>query len=469
MEKSLKDLLTRFNQEHLLDVENENFKKHLAEIDFKLLHTLYNQYLNKEKLVIVPIENLEITPIKSSYSKRDYGREQYDKVYRKGLEKIAEGKVALLLLAGGQGSRLGFDKAKGMFNIGMPSNKSLFEYLCQRFLSVQRLSGNEKSLLLIMTSKENHKETVSYFEEQKYFQINPNNIIFFPQDTIPALTMEGKVILKSKDEIFEAPNGNGGCFIAMKKHKIIEKCLEKGVEYIHVISIDNPLSKTLDPFFIGSTYQEGYSMSAKFVPKREPTEPVGVFLNVNGKPMMMDYGDIPKHLCEERNESQDLIYRASNILNYLISVKTLNNVLLNEDEYNQLISEFHISKKKIPCYNLTKGVEETIDGLKFELFFNSIFQFAEEKGLLLLEVDRSEEFAPVKNSDQAPNDNPRSAKKLISNLFKLWYKNAGGKIIGDNEDFLYEFSFLFSYDGENIKPGENVAKEINSGDYIYLG
>lgn len=507
MESSNDEIIKKLeinNQLHLLEyldlIENEENKNEFIEslnkIDYNLLNKLYTNYFNQNKIsnqLNNPnlIAEKNISPIKSNFSKKNFQKEKIHMLTNQGFQQVYEGKVALLILAGGQGSRLGFDKAKGMYNINMPSNKSLFEYLCSRFLSVQNLSKNiirnnldinefnnqfTPSLLLIMTSLENHEESVNFFTENNFFGINKENIIFFPQDTLPALDLDGKIISKSHSEIFQAPNGNGGCFIAMKKHKIIEQCLERKIDFLHVISIDNPLSIPLDPFYIGVTLSEGQSgnlqMAAKVVPKRDPTEPVGVFLNLNGKPEMMDYGDMPKALTSLRDEENQLVYRGGNILNYLISVKLLNNVLLDEIKYDELISEFHISKKNIPCVKISKDLDkkEIIStsslGVKFELFFNSIFKFATENGLLLLEVEREEEFSPVKNSDDSQNDNPRTCKNMMTNLFSYWYKISGGKIKFENEDeklksdYLFEIDYLLSYNGENIIPGINVPEEI---------
>jgi UDP-N-acetylglucosamine/UDP-N-acetylgalactosamine diphosphorylase len=302
-------------------------------------------------------------------------------------------------------------------------------------------------------------------KENKYFNLSQDNLIFFPQDTIPAIDMNGKIINKEVDEIFLAPNGNGGCFIALKNHKVINKLLEKGIEFINVISIDNPLSKTLDPLFIGLTYREGNQIAAKTVSKRDPTEPVGVFANVNGKPFMIDYADMPKELTELRNEYGDLVYRGGNILNYLINTKLLNEILLDKEKYQELINEFHIGKKKIPSVIIRdKKVERTTTpGVKFELFFNSIFQFCDEKGMLLMEVDRNKEFAPVKNGENSTNDNPRTARNLMTELFKEWYKKSGGLMnyLDERPDGLVEISFLLSYNGEGLVPGANVPIWIN--------
>ena len=195
--------------------------------------------------------------------------------------------MAVLILAGGQGSRLGFDGPKGMYNIKMPSNKSIFEFLSNRFLSSQKVAKTYNNdyvkpcTLMIMTSKINHKETADFFKANNYFGIGEDNVKLFPQDTLPAIDTEGNVIVKNKLEIFEAPNGNGGCFIALKTHGILDYLKEKQIEYLNVVSVDNPLTKVLDPFFVGLTYLKKEAMSAKAIPKAHPKEAVGVFVRLN--------------------------------------------------------------------------------------------------------------------------------------------------------------------------------------------
>ena len=472
--------LSDYKQEHLInflnhitDEENrKNYLNQLKNIDYELMNSLFNTIVLKPKQIET---NYEISPINSNFNSCDFSSDEYDDLYIQGLEKIYEGKIALLILAGGQGSRLGLNKPKGMYNIQMPSNKSLFEYLCNRFLSVQNLAKQRTkketefipSTLLIMTSLENHDDTVNFFKENNYFNISSDNIVFFPQDTIPALDLNGKIINKEVDQIFLAPNGNGGCFISMKKNKIIHLCLDKKIEYINVISVDNPLSKTLDPLFIGLTYKHNFQMSAKTVPKTEANEAIGVFLNLNGKPVMMDYGDIPKNLTELRDEDGHLVYRGGNILNYLIGTKMLDEILLDEDKYKELISEFHLSKKKIPSVFIKDStiIREPVNGVKFELFFNSIFKFCDEKGMLLMEVSREKEFAPVKNNIDSPTDNPITTKKKMTDLFSSWLKNSGVEL---GEVKQLEISFLLSYDGENLIPGRNVPEKINNSDVCFI-
>ena len=344
----------------------------------------------------------------------------------------------MLILAGGLGTRLGYQKAKGMYNIEMPSNKSLFEYLCNRFLASQLLAKErikdkeyKESTLFIMTSQHNHKDITSFFEEHNYFNLKKDNVVFFPQNEICGLDLNGQVINVLPNELYQAPDGNGGCFTAIKQHNIIKICKERNIEYINVTSIDNPLYKVLDPLFVGLVKAKGKcgkdQMGAKYVKKVDPNEKVGNFLVYKNHPMMLDYMEVPAELREMKKDNGDLVYNACNILDYLISVSFLDKVLNDESKFKELIMQFHILKKKFNiCYYDEKEnkiiYEKDANGLKFEIFFNSIFEFAEKEGLLLLEIDRNKEFTPVKNKEGEATNTPSITRKKMSNLFKNLYQ-----------------------------------------------
>jgi UDP-N-acetylglucosamine/UDP-N-acetylgalactosamine diphosphorylase len=487
--------------------EKLNFLEKIKQIDFDLLDRLYKSYLekekiqNNEKIINEKTKEIHIEPLKDEFSKSDFSNENQKIIFDIGYEKIYKGKIAVLILAGGQGSRLGFEKAKGMYNINMPSNKSLFEYISNRFLSAQNLAKkiqiensnfnlnlnlnslnkdneNKPCTLMIMTSKENHKETEEFFKENNYFNIGEENVKLFPQDTLPAIDTYGNVIIKNKLEIFEAPNGNGGCFIALKNQGILNYLTEREIEYINVVSVDNPLTKVLDPFFIGLTYFKKESISAKAIPKLHPKEQVGVFVKLNKKPMIIDYADLNENLATLTEPNSDkLVYNASNILNYLISVDLLIKIL--NENYKDLINDFHIAKKKIQSYNYNfnnnfhndNENEDNkfinIPGIKFELFFNSLFLFAEN--LLLFSIDRNEEFAPIKNPDNSNYDNPRIAREIMSKLFKNWLRKSNIEFDDDNgKNDPFEINFLESYDGENLIQLQKKGKIIIGEKGLFL-
>jgi UDP-N-acetylglucosamine/UDP-N-acetylgalactosamine diphosphorylase len=202
-------------------------------------------------------------------------------------------------------------------------------------------------------------------------------------------------------------------------------------------------------------------MSVKTIPKYDPNERIGVFLLVNGIPEMMDYGDIPKELNELIDDKGKLLYRSGNMLNYLISTNILEYILCNDNKYKEIMTEFHFAKKKVKCLN-DKLIEDTYDIIKFELFLNSIFHYVDENGLLLYEINREDEFAPVKNSNDQPNDSQITSMNKMYNVFNRWYINNGGKINGEN--IKVEISYRLSYDGEGLET--MVGRVIEEDTYL---
>ena len=484
--KEIIESIKKNNQEHLLDYytklkskeEKDDFIKQLSTNDFNLMTTLYSMYKKEQK--DEKYESKDIEPIQSQYALSNL--DNIDELIKKGHEEIYQGKVGLLILSGGLGTRLGFEHPKGKYNINMPSKKTLFEYLVNRFLSSQM---NTKSILkdskleykdctlFIMTNVKTNTEIETFFKENNYFHLKKENIIFFPQTEVCALDLNGKVILTSPSKLYQAPDGNGGCFTAMKNNKIIDICIERKIDFINVVSIDNPLYKVLDPLFIGLTILKGKSginqMSAKFTKKINPEQKTGNFLIYKNKPMMLDYMEMPNDLKYKKKDNGDLVYNASNILDYLISVNFLKNVLLDEEKMKILIGEFHILKKKFDaCYfNKEKNefeIKKNTDGLKFEIFFNSIFEFAEKEGLLLFETEEKNEFSPVKNHDGEKSNTPSLTRIKMSNVFKKWFKENGGEILNDDEKKILEISFLNCYDGKNLFDNGEVPKKIDMKD-----
>ncbi|MCQ2821365.1 MAG: UTP--glucose-1-phosphate uridylyltransferase [archaeon] len=487
----LKETIEKNNQSQLLKFfekiespeDKQKYLDNLSKTNFPLLSQLFKIY-NESKDTKVDQDLNNFIPIKEQFSKDSFSKEEKEAFIQKGFDEITQGHVALLLLAGGLGTRLGCNYPKGMYNIEMPSKKSLFEYFSNRFQSIQNLSKrkssfpHKESTMLIMTSQETNEIISKYFKENNFFGLKEENVIFFPQSKICGLTMDGKIVSLSPKELYTAPDGNGGCFTAMKDNKICELCEERGISFINVIAVDNPIYKVMDPFYVGMTINKGTfgleQMSAKVL-KRMPSEKVGLFLNYNGHPMMMDYMDLPEVVSEKKNEKGELVYNAGNLLDYIIGVKFINKILNEEEKFKKLISMFHFIHKKTNCVslddkgNLIQKKDEPF--LKFEIFFNSIFEFASIGSLLLLEVQREEEFAPVKNKEGDTSKTPSITRKVMSNLFKTFYKQSGGKILNDDENKILEISFLDCYDGTMDNLFENkkdAPKEIDFKDKDYI-
>ena len=476
--KEIIDKIVKYNQTHLLEIlkncKTEDEKQHLISqiktIDFDLMSNLYLQ--SKNSKVETTYTESSISKIECQYSQESIKSEK-DSLCKIGMEYIAQGKIGALILSGGLGSRLGFNHPKGEYNIKLPSNKSLFNYLVNRFLGCQLMcqenlkEEKEKGKiefkdcpLFIMTSTQNDAEVREFFEKNKNFGIKKENIFFFPQGEICALDDQGKILLETPNKIFKAPDGNGGCLLALKKHGIIDECIKRGIEYINIMAIDNPLYKIMDPLFIGTTISKGKcgleQMGAKYIKKTDPEQKVGYFLLHNDKPMMLDYMEMPEKLKYEKSANGDLKYNAANILDYLISVKFLKKAMYEENNIKQLLNSFHHIKKKMNywVYNKeSKNFEEqkNCEFNKFEMFLNSIFEFSNKDGLLTLEINEKDEFAPVKNDESKSSCTAATARVQMSELGKKWYKENGGKILNDNEKKYLEISFLLSYDGKNIK------------------
>ncbi len=362
-----------------------------------------------------------------------------------GMKAVENGQVAALLLAGGQGTRLGFNGPKGMYDIGLPSGKTLFEFMAERIKKLVQLSGRgDKAIpFYIMTSPLNHKVTTEYFAKHDNFGID---VHFFPQGTLPALTPEGKMILETPTSLAVAPDGNGGIYPAMVKHGIIADMKSRGIKYIHAFGVDNALVKPADPTFVGYCISNNADCGNKVLWKTSPGEKVGVVASKGGKPCIVEYSDISKEMSERRGEDGRLVFGAGNICNHFYTLDFLENVVVPN-----LGNMYHVARKKIPYYDASK--KETVkptenNGIKLESFIFDVFPLS--VSMAVLDVERKDEFAPVKNPPGTDSDSPDTARMLFSNVAKDWLSKAGAILIGDTGSDLCEVSPLTSYNSEGL-------------------
>ena len=380
-----------------------------------------------------------------------------------GLEAISQGKVAALVLAGGQGTRLGFDGPKGCYDIKMPSGKTLFQFLAERIRRLQRLAskyhsnsthnslvGEPKLPLYVMTSPLNHQETVEYFRANENFGIQ---VYFFPQGMLPCLDMDGKIILEGPGLVSMAPDGNGGIYPALEREGMLQKMKETGIQHVHVFSIDNALCRPADPCFVGYCIAKGADVGNKVVWKTEPHEQVGIMASKNGsKPCVVEYSDITPEMAERTDETGKLVFGAANICNHYYTLEFLATTVLENME-----SMYHIAYKKIPYYNGSELVKpDTPNGMKLESFIFDVFELSQT--MAVLDVKRQHEFAPVKNAHG--KDSPETARQYLSQVAKEYLEKAGAKMHGkEGEGGLCEVSPLTSYAGEGLE--EYHARKLN--------
>ena len=396
------DLLKEHNQEQLLryyeELSDEGKKKLLSQIekvDWSLLDMVKEHGTDAVRGVIKPLDAVEITEIEKN-------KEAY---YQTGLEAIKAGKVGAVLLAGGQGTRLGSDKPKGMFNIGLTRDLFIFEQLMENTKKVVEAAGVWVPFY-IMTSDKNHNDTVSFFEEHDYFGYSKEHIKFFMQEMAPSVDFDGKLLLEAKDSLSLSPNGNGGWFSSMQRSGVIEDAKARGVEWLNIFAVDNVLQKIADPLFVGAVLEKGYISGAKVVRKNAPQERVGVLCLEDGKPSIVEYYEMTEEMVTSRREDGELTYAFGVILNYLFRIDELEKIVEQK-------LQTHIVEKKIP-YIDDKGEfikPETPNGYKFEtLILDMIHLF---DNCLPYEVVREQEFAPIKNPTGV--DSVESARELLQN------------------------------------------------------
>ncbi|MDF2885138.1 MAG: UDP-N-acetylglucosamine pyrophosphorylase [Clostridiaceae bacterium] len=442
------ELVKKYNQEHLLkfyDCLNQDEKASLINeiisIDFELIQSMYNEMKNKQENE----KKIQFKPLIAKTLKM-YSEEERADFYKIGIKALSEGKVAVYLVAGGQGTRLGHNGPKGTFDIGLPSGKSLFQLQCERLIYLSKESKRYIPLY-IMTSIENHNDTVSFFEQHNYFGYPKGMVMFFQQKTMPAINEEGKIFLSDMNKIAMSPNGNGGCFIALKESGALRDIMAKGIQWLLLYGVDNALVRVADPYFIGFTICSKQLAASKVVEKRYPEEKVGILCYKNNKPAIVEYSEIPKTFAGEIYENGKLVYSNANILNHMLSVSFIESII---DKTMPL----HIAYKKIQYIDEQgrKIVPSEPNGYKFEYFLFDIFEKLND--MAALEVEREEEFAPVKNREG--EDSPKTARELILNLHKKWLIVAGfdSSILNGKQ---IEISPLISYYGENLN-GNNIKK-----------
>lgn len=359
--------------------ENEILKKELQNIDWSILENITRKETVNERGVFAPLDAVEVSEIRS----------RGDEFKKTGLASIRKGEVGAVLLAGGQGTRLGLDKPKGTLKIGVNRELYLFQQLIRNLLDVTDEAGVYVPLY-IMTSNINNRDTEDFFEEHGYFGYPKEYVKFFVQEMVPACDYEGNVYMESPLKPAMSPNGNGGWFGSMVKAGLLDDIHARGIRWLNVFAVDNCLQRIADPMFIGATIAYGCESGAKVVRKAAPDEKVGVLCTEDGRPSIAEYYEMTEEMATARKENGDLKYGFGVILNYLFSEKRLEEIV---DAHMPI----HVVEKKIP-YMDEEGNQvkpEQPNGYKFEtLVLDMVHMMAD---CVPYEVEREREFAPIKN------------------------------------------------------------------------
>ncbi|KAJ8765948.1 hypothetical protein K2173_020464 [Erythroxylum novogranatense] len=430
--------------------ERDHLVKEIESLDLSRIDRIIRCSLRSQAL---PVAAIEPVPEVSVSTVEQRTMEERERWWKMGLKAISDGRLAVLLLSGGQGTRLGSSDPKGCINIGLPSGKSLFQLQAERILCMQRLAaqtasegsgGSAQIHWYIMTSPFTDEATRKFFESHKYFGLEAEQVTFFQQGTLPCVSKDGRFIMETPFRVAKAPDGNGGVYSALKYSRLLEDMGTKGIKYVDCYGVDNALVRVADPTFLGYFIDKGVASAAKVVRKAYPQEKVGVFVRRGkGGPLtVVEYSELDQSLASAINqETGRLRFCWSNVCLHMFTLDFLNQVAngLEKD------SVYHLAEKKIP------SIHGFTMGLKLEQFIFDAFPYAPSTALF--EISREEEFAPVKNANGSNYDTPDSARLLVLRLHTRWVVAAGGFLTHSVPLYAtgVEVSPLCSYAGENLE------------------
>lgn len=455
----LKQRLERFQQQHVLkwwgelaDEQRDALQAELNGIDFDLIERLTNDWRSRGDDDDAPAES-SVEPPESvaDLPRTDADRAERNRAKQIGEELLAAGKVGAVLVAGGQGTRLGFDAPKGMFPIGPVTDRTLFQLFAEQLQARSRPAGATIPYY-VMTSAATHAETVEFFEANDFLGLNRDAVFFFQQGATPAVDAStGKLLLAEKGRLALGPDGHGGLLAALRRGGLFDDMARRGIEVLYYHQVDNPATVVCDPVFLGLHRLRESEASTKVVSKVAPEERMGVVVSVGGRTQIIEYSDLSAELARQREPDGRLRIRAGNT-----AIHAFNREFLERMATEDLLP-FHVAHKKVGCVNDSGEFVEPAaeNGLKFERFIFDVLPHAQNA--LVMEVDRAAEFLPVKNADGA--DSPATSRAGLSRMYADWLRSAGAEVSSD-ADLALEISPLYAVDRDELKaklPGGTIV------------
>ena len=349
-----------------------------------------------------------------------------DEAIAKGVEILRAGQVGMILVAGGLGTRLGFDQPKGMFPLGPLSNRTLFQILLEELQAVARRHG-VRIPLYVMTSPATDEPTRTFLDQHRWFGLPADDRRIFCQATMWAVDDRfERIVQESPSSLFTGPDGHGGMLAALTKTGCLADAQQRGITHLFYGQIDNPLLQVCDELFLGSHVLAGSQMTTQVVRKRDPLERVGNVVSIDGKVQVIEYSDLPEEFARQKNPDGSLKLWAGNLAVHAFDVEFLARVSKQKGAL-----PFHHAKKKVPCLDASGNTiePEQPNAIRFERFIFDLLPLARQA--LVVEADPAEAFAPVKNSDDEPTDNPKSAKAAMIAQAQHRLRAAGMEVADD--------------------------------------
>lgn len=431
----------------LSEAEREALIEQAREIDLdeldKLVATLVKGSSEQPTIDFGALQPAPYEPLPPS--KEEDARWQDAK--RVGEEALRAGKVAAFTVAGGQGTRLGYDGPKGTFPISPVKEKTLFQIFAEKVLAARR-RYDAALPWYIMTSHVNHDATEAFFRGNGYFGLEPGSVRFFRQGRMPAVDFDGKIILEAKGSIAMSPDGHGGSLRALERSGSLAEMKDAGIEILSYFQVDNPLVQAIDPYFIGFHLKAGSDMSSKMLPKAYEKEKLGHFCQLADRLVVVEYSDMPDELTSQRDADGKLRFIAGSIAIHVVSVDFVEKLTAKG---SQLSLPFHKAEKKIAFLGSDGQTTKPDDpnGIKFEMFVFDALPFANNP--VVIETSRLDDFSPVKNAEGV--DSPATCRSDQQKLFMSWLAKAGHAVPVDEEGVPLhglEVSPLFGYNEETF-------------------
>ncbi len=417
--------LTRYEQTHLLDFweqlspqGQQQLAAQIENLDLDAMQKLVKQIEHAEDWGALAAQAESPPAIRLDDSQNPYSREE---AWKRGTRALQDGKVGVILVAGGQGTRLGFPHPKGMFPLGPVSQRTLFEIHADRIIAASQRYGVTLPLY-VMTSPATHQETVDYFAEHDNCGLPELRI--FCQGTMPAVdAATGQLLLEAPDRLCESPDGHGGTLAALVRSGCLEEIKSNGIEQLFYLQVDNPLVDIGDPAFIGYHLLAGSEMTSQVIAKTDPQEKVGVVVAVDGVLRIIEYSDLPDEQAERRNADGSLSIWAGSIAVHVFDVAFLDRV---KDSADAL--PFHRAHKIVPFLDSQGKRIEPVEpnAIKFERFIFDLLPLA--KNGLVVEVDAADAFAPLKNARGAAKDTAETAQAAMLRQHRKWLEAAGVEV-----------------------------------------
>jgi len=464
--EDLKKLLKAHHQSHILAFwdrldkdQRRNLLAQIGRLELPKIDVWVEKYIKNYapdaiKSDLVPAVSYNSAPVGQDQ------RQKYAEAVKLGTELIAAGKVAAFVVAGGQGTRLGFDGPKGNFRISPVKNKTLFQIFAESIAAASKKYQTDCPWY-VMTSPLNYDETKDIFHSNNYYGLDKKNVFIFQQGTLPNFSTAGRILLADKATIACSPDGHGGSLKALYQSGTLDDMKRRGIEYLSYWQVDNPLINIFDPLFIGLHALDKAEMSSKALIKSHPKEKVGNFCLVDGRVTVIEYSDLPDELAEKQNPDGSLVFELGSI-----AIHIINRTFVEKLNANDFSLPLHRAVKKIKHID-EKGNAVESDGIKLESFIFDALPLACTS--IILQTIRSEEFAPTKNATGP--DSVDITRRMMTARAADWLESAGVNVPRKPDgsvDCLLEIAPSFALEKEDIKEKLDRIPDIERAGSIYL-